>query len=99
MEYAAVSERAVSIGMKQQLLAVGKVCRVDFDYDVLTSVAGQEEDFRFGFWNGQAENCLIPDGMAGLLSNSAEDELAIAFYRFLYGRKLQGPPGLASSVL
>lgn len=89
MEYAAVSERAVSIGMKQQLLAVGKVCRVDFDYDVLTSVAGQEEDFRFGFWNGQVENGLIPDGMAGLLSNSAEDELAIAFYRFLYGRKLQ----------
>lgn len=89
MEYAAVSERAVSIGMKQQLLAVGKVCRVDFDYDVLTSVAGQEEDFGFDFWNGQAENCLIPDGMAGLLSNSAEDELALAFYRFLFGRKLQ----------
>ena len=56
---------------------------------MLTSVAGQEEDFRFGFWNGQVENGLIPDGMAGLLSNSAEDELALAFYRFLFGRKLQ----------
>lgn len=89
MEYATVSKHAVSIGMKEQLLAVGKMYKVDFDYDVLTSVAGQEEDFGFRFWNGQVKNSLIPDGMAGILANSAEDELALAFYRFLFGRKLQ----------
>lgn len=89
MEYATVSKHAVSIGMKEQLLAVGKMYKVDFDYDVLTSVAGQEEDFGFGFWNGQVKNGLIPDGMAGILANSAEDELAAAFYRSLFGRKLQ----------
>lgn len=89
MEYATVSKHAVSIGMKEQLLAVGKMYKVDFDYDVLTSVAGQEEDFGFRFWNGQVKNGLIPDGMAGILANSAEDELAAAFYRSLFGRKLQ----------
>lgn len=89
MEYAMVSKHAVSIGMKEQLLAVGRMYKVDFDYDVLTSVAGQEEDFGFGFWNGQVKDGLIPDGMAGILANSAEDELAAAFYRSLFGRKLQ----------
>lgn len=89
MEYATVSKHAVSIGMKEQLLAVGKMYKVDFDYDVLTSVAGQEEDFGFRFWNGQVKDGLIPDGMAGILANSAEDELAVAFYRSLFGRKLQ----------
>lgn len=89
MEYATVSKGAVSIAMKEQQLAVGKVYMLDFDYDVLTSVTGQEEDFGFGFWNGQVKNGLIPDGMAGILANSAEDELAVAFYRFLFGRKLQ----------
>lgn len=89
MEYATVSKRAVSIAMGEQLMAVGKVYKVDFDYDALTSVAAKEEDFGFRFWNGQAENVLIPDGMAGILANSAEDELALSFYRFLFGRKLQ----------
>lgn len=85
---AMVSEHAVSIAMKERQLAVGKIYRVDFDYDVLTSVAGQE-DIGFRFWNGQIENGFIPDGMAAVLANSAEDELTLSFYRFLFGRKLQ----------
>lgn len=89
MEYATVSKRAVSIAMEDQHLTVGKMYRVDFDYDVLTSVVGQEEDFAFRFWNGQVANGFIPDGMAGILTNSAEDELALSFYRSLFGRKLQ----------
>lgn len=88
-EYATVSKHAVSIAMEEQLLALGKMYGVDFDYDVLTSVAGQEEDFGFRFWNGQTENGFIPDGMAAVLANSAEEELALTFYRFLFGRELQ----------
>lgn len=87
--YLSASTRALNVFTGEQKLGVGKVYRVDFDYDVLTSLARSEEDFGYGLWNGQAENGFIPDGLAGLLANAVEDELAVEFYKSLFGRELQ----------
>ena len=88
--YATLSTNAVSVAMGEQAFAIGKVYRVDFDYAVMTSIAGiSEDDFGFGFWDGQVSGGFIPDGMAGVAASSADDELTVEFYRFLFGRDLQ----------
>ena len=88
--YATLSTNAINVAMKEQRFALGKVYRVDFDYSVLTSIRGlEEDDFEFGLWNGQVSGGFIPDGMAGVAAASAEDELTVEFYRFLFGRELQ----------
>lgn len=88
--YATLSTNAISIAVGEQKLAVGKVYRVDFDYAMMTSIAGiSEDDFGFGLWDGQVSGGFIPDGMAGVATISADDELAVEFYKFLFGRELQ----------
>lgn len=87
--YATASTRALNVAMEEQKLGIGKVYRVDFDYDTITSLKRRYEDLDYRFLNGQVENGFIPHGLAGILANSAEDELAVEFYRFLFGRTLQ----------
>ena len=88
--YATCSNNVISIAVGEQKFAVGKVYRVDFDYAMVTSIAGEaESDFGFGLWDGQVSGGFIPDGMAGVAAASAEDELAVEFYKFLFGRDLQ----------
>ena len=88
--YATLSTNAVSVATGAQEFAVGKVYRVDFDYAMLTSIAEvSEDDFGFGFWDGQVSGGFIPNGMAGVAASSSDSELALEFYRFLFGRELQ----------
>ena len=88
--YATLSTNAINIAVGEQKFAVGKVYRVDFDYAMVTSIAGEaEDDFDFGLWDGQVSGGFIPDGMAGVAAASSENELAVEFYRFLFGRDLQ----------
>lgn len=89
MYYATASNQAINIAMGEQQIGVGKVYRIDFDYDTIISIAGTEDDFGCEIWNGQVVNGFIPDGMAGVLANSAGDELVMEFYRFLFERRLQ----------
>lgn len=88
--YATLSVGAINMAMGEQKFALGKVYRVDFDYSVLTGIAELSgDDFDFGLWNGQGGCGFIPDGIAGISSASAEDELTLEFYKFLFGRELQ----------
>ena len=88
--YATFSNNVINIAVGEQKFAVGKVYRVDFDYAMVTSIAGEaEDDFGFGLWDGQVSGGFIPDGMAGVAAASAEDELAVEFYKFMFGRDLQ----------
>ena len=89
MYYAAVSTHALSISMEDEKLGIGKSYRVDFDYNVITSIAGNNDEFGYKFWNGQVENGFIPDGLAGVSAKSTQKELALEFYTFLFGRELQ----------
>lgn len=80
---------ALDIAMKTQKLCIGRVSRVDFDYDMITTLARQEEDFACGAWQGQIQDGFVPVTMTGICAGSMENELAVEFYRFLFGRELQ----------
>lgn len=87
--YATASTNAVQIAMGAQKFAVGRVYRLDFDFNMLTTLKDQEEDFTYASWQGQVPNGFIPNTTVGLYAKSMENELAVAFFRFLFGRELQ----------
>lgn len=86
--YATLSINAINMAMGEQKFALGKVYRVDFDYSLLTGISELSGD-DFDLWNGQVSGGFIPDGITGVSSAAAEDELALEFYKFLFGRELQ----------
>ena len=55
----------------------------------MTSIAEQNEELDIASWNGQVKDGFIPDGLAGVAASAAENELALSFYKFLFGRELQ----------
>lgn len=87
--YASTSSNAISFAAEGQKLAVGKVYGLDFDFNVITTLAEQEEDFAYTFWEGQVKDGFIPATSVGIYAKSAENELAVKFFRFLFGRDLQ----------
>lgn len=87
--YSAASTNALDVAAGAQKFAVGKVYRLDFDFNMLTTLADQEEDFSYAFWQGQVPNGFIPNTTVGVYAKSMENELAVEFFRFLFGRELQ----------
>jgi len=87
--YTDTAANAMDIAIGSQKLAAGVVSRVDFGYDMITTMARQEEDLVCGLWTGQVQGGFRPNTMVGICSGSMENELAVEFYRFLFGRDLQ----------
>lgn len=87
--YGNVSGSATSIMMDMQQFAVGRIRGVDLEYDMLTTLDEQEGNFDFDAWNGQVKNGFLSDTFVGISANSMENELAVEFYRYLFGKELQ----------
>jgi len=86
--YATASTGAINIAMGQQKLAVGKTYRLDFDFNMITTIA-EQENLSYALWQGQVPGGFIPDCTVGVYTGSAENEQVLDFYRFLYGKKVQ----------
>lgn len=87
--YGNLSGGAENIAMEMQEFAVGRVQGVDFEYDMVTTLAEQEDNFDFAPWNGQEDNGFLPGGLAGISANSMDNALATEFYRYLFGKEFQ----------
>lgn len=87
--YGNVAGSAESIAMGLQQFAVGRIHGVDFEYDMLTTLAEQDEDFGFDVWNGQVQNGFYSNCFVGICANSMENETAVEFYRYLFDTELQ----------
>lgn len=87
--YATASANTMDIAMGAQKLALGKVYRMDFDFNMITTLADQEKDLTYAFWQGQVKNGFIPNTTVGVYSKSTDNGLAMDFFRFLFGRDLQ----------
>lgn len=87
--FATASTNAVQIAMGTQKFAVGKVYRLDFDFNMITTLEKQEQDLTYAYWQGQVPNGFIPNTTVGIYAKSAGNGLADDFFRFLFGRELQ----------
>lgn len=90
MEYfATVYGSGTNIAMGEQRIGMGITYMMDGDFNTVSTLANQEENFGFAFWNGQIRNGFVPKGMVGVCAGSKDSELALTFFRFLFGRELQ----------
>ncbi len=87
--YANAMSNAIDIGMGASKMGAGISKGIVFDFDTITTLKDQEEDFDYGLWQGQVENCFIPGTRAGICQGSRTPELAEDFFRFLFGEELQ----------
>lgn len=87
--YGNVPSGAEIIMMEMQQFAVGRVRGVDFEYDMLTTIEEQEDDFGFDVWNGQVRGGFMSNTLVGISANSMDNELAVEFYKYLFGKELQ----------
>lgn len=87
--YGNVSGSAQYIEMGVQQFAVGRLHGVDFEYDMLTTLAEQDKTFSFDTWNGQVKNGFLTNTLAGICTNSMENKTAVEFYRYLFSKELQ----------
>lgn len=90
MEYfATANSYGINIAMGEQKIGMGITYMMDGDFNTISTLANQEENFGFGVWQGQIRDGFIPKGMVGISANSKDSELALTFFRFLFGRELQ----------
>ena len=90
MEYFAdASSCGISVAMGEQKMGVGVISMVDGDFNMISTLANQEENFGYEMWQGQISGGFVPKGMIGVSSGAGDSELAREFFRFLYGRELQ----------
>lgn len=87
--YGNVGNGAETIAMGAGKFAVGKVGSIDFEYDMVTTLAEEGHDIAAEPFGGQVKDGFIPSGLAGIAANSVEDETALEFYRYLFGKELQ----------
>lgn len=87
--YSAVSTNTMDIAVGDQKFAVGALYRMDFDFNMLTTLADQEEDLTYDYWQGQVPDGFIPNTTVGVAAGSMGEELTGKFFRFLFGRELQ----------
>ncbi len=89
MYYAVASANAIDVAMGTQKLGAGITYGVDCEFNVVTTLANQEEDFAYVSWQGQVSNGFIPKDMVGICAGSEKKEMVLEFFRFLYGSEFQ----------
>lgn len=87
--YGNVCGGAQNIAMGLQQFTVGRLKGIDWEYDMLTTLAEQDEDFGFDAWSGQVKNGFYTNTLAGICANSMENKTAVEFYRYLFGKEVQ----------
>ncbi len=89
MYYAVASANAIDVAMETQKLGAGVTYQMNCEFNTVSTLAGQRDDFAYRLWQGQVANGFLPRSMVGICAGSEKKETVLAFFRYLYGRELQ----------
>lgn len=98
---ASASSAAIEIAMEDAYLGIGTVKGMNADFNTVSTLTDQESDIDYVPYPGQVPNSFVPDTCVGIYANSIENELALDFFRFLFGQELQDldlPGGMPVNV-
>ena len=98
---ASASGISVDIAMEDSYLGIGTTRGMNGDFNMVSTLAGQEDDIDYASYPGQVQDSFVPDTCIGIYANSIENELALDFFRFLFGTELQDldlPGGLPMNM-
>ncbi len=80
---------AIDIAMEESYLGIGTVKGMNGDFNTVATLVDQEDNMDYAPYPGQVPGSFVPDTCIGIYANSMENELALDFYRFLFGSELQ----------
>lgn len=86
---ASASSSALGIAMGEALMGIGTVKGMNADFNMISTLADQEETIDYAPYLGQTQNSFIPNTCIGIYANSIDNELAADFFTFLFGSELQ----------
>ncbi len=98
---ASASGISMDIAMEDSYLGIGTTRGMNGDFNMVSTLAGQEDDIDYASYPGQVQDSFVPDTCIGIYANSIENELALDFFRFLFGTELQDldlPGGLPMNM-
>lgn len=87
--YGSAGTGAEMVAMGAGKLAVGRITDIDFEYDMVTTLKEEGYDMEIKAFDGQVKNGFVAGGLVGVTANAADNETAIEFYRYLFGKELQ----------
>ena len=86
---ASASSAAIDSAMEESYLGIGTAKGMNADFNVVSTLADQESSIDYAPYPGQMPNSFVPDTCVGIYANSIENELALDFFRSLFGTELQ----------
>ena len=98
---ASASGVSMDIAMEEAYLGIGTTKGMNADFNMLSTLTDQESGIDYASYPGQVPNSFVPDTCIGIYANSTENELALDFFRFLFGAELQDldlPGGLPMNM-
>ncbi|OUQ26201.1 hypothetical protein B5E77_09700 [Lachnoclostridium sp. An131] len=91
------SSAALNIAMGDQLMGTGEVNGIETDFNLLATLADQEETVDYSILPGQMGDSFLPEASVGILESSVENAQVTDFFCYLFGREFQDldlPDGL-----
>ena len=91
------SSEALNIAMGDQLMGTGMVNGMETDFNLLATLADQEEGVDYTLLPGQMGKSFLPEASVGILESSVENTRVTDFFCYLFGREFQDldlPDGL-----
>ncbi len=98
---ASASSQAMGIASGDCRLGIGTIKGMNADFNMVTTLTDQEDKIDYVSYPGQMPNSFVPSTCIGIYANSMENELALDFFRFLFGEELQDldlPGGLPMNM-
>ena len=89
MPYAVASTHAVDIAREAQKVGVGLSYGMNCEFNLISTLANQKEDFDYQLWQGQVEKGFLPVGMVGICEGAEKNPLVLEFFHFLYSETVQ----------
>ena len=86
---ASVSSAALNIATGDTYLGIGTTKGMNADFNMVSTLTDQEENIDYAPYPGQVPNSFVPDTCIGIYANSIENELAVDFFKSLFGAELQ----------
>lgn len=83
------SSEALNIAMGDQLMGIGTINGMETDFNLLATLADQEEGIDYTLLPGQMGKSFLPEASVGILESSVENNRVTDFFCYLFGREFQ----------
>lgn len=86
---ASAASKSIGVARDSIKLGVGTAAGMDADFNLIATLAENDQSFDYCLGELQAEKGFLPATRLAIYAESMENELAVEFFRFIFSRELQ----------